>query len=199
MAAAQGGRSRPGLDAERVLDAAVAVADAEGVDAVSLSAVAATLGVRTPSLYHHVDGLDGVRRGIALRGLQGLDLALRDATVGRSGADALTALAHAYRDYAARHPGSYAATQRTDLAGDDPLRAAAERVLGVVLAVVRHWEDDEEQQVHLVRAIRSALHGFVTLEAGAGFGMPASRDASFALLVRLQIAALDAHAAAGGA
>jgi AcrR family transcriptional regulator len=189
-------RVRAGLDPERVLDAAVVVADADGLDAVSLSAVAAALGVRTPSLYHHVDGLDGVRRGIALRGLLGLDLALRDATVGRSGPDALSALAHAYRDYAARHPGSYAAAGRTDLVSDDTLRAAAERVLQVVLAVVRPWEPDEEHQVHLVRAVRSALHGFVTLEAGQGFGMPASRDESFAVLVRLQVAALDAHAAA---
>ena len=194
---AERGRGRPGLDAERVLDAAVAVADAEGLDAVSLSGVAATLGVRTPSLYHHVDGLQGVRRGIALRGIEGLGTALRDATVGLAGADALAALAHAYRDYAARHPGTYAAAQRTDLADDDELRTAAARVLGVLVAVLRPWEPDEEQQVHLVRAIRSALHGFVTLESRHGFGMPASRDESFALLVRLQVAALDAHAAAG--
>lgn len=192
-------RGRPGLDAERVLDAAVAVADAEGLDAVSLSGVAAALGVRTPSLYHHVDGLPGVRRGIALRGVEGLGTTLRDATVGRAGADALAALAHAYRDYAARHPGTYAAAQRTDLADDDELRSAAARVLGVLVAVLRPWEPDEERQVHLVRAIRSALHGFVTLEARHGFGMPASRDESFAVLVRMQVAALDAHAAAGAA
>jgi AcrR family transcriptional regulator len=193
---AEQARGRAGLDAGRVLDAAVAVADADGFDAVSLSGVAAALGVRTPSLYHHVDGLGGLRRGIALRGIQGLDAALRDATVGRSGADALTAFADAYRDYAARHPGSYAAAQRTDLIDDDEARVAVERGLQVLLAVVRPWEDDEERQVHLVRAVRSALHGFVTLEAGHGFGMPASRDESFVLLVRLQVAALDAHAAA---
>lgn len=195
---AQARRTRAGLDAERVIDAAVAVADAEGFDAVSLSAVAATLGVRTPSLYHHVDGLDGVRRGIALRGLLGIDVALRDATVGRSGADALDALAGAYRAYAAGHPGAYAATQRTDLNADDTLRDAAARPLQVVFAVIRHWEPDEQEQVHLVRAVRSALHGFVTLEAGAGFGMPASRDESFAVLVRLHVAALEAHAAQRG-
>jgi AcrR family transcriptional regulator len=190
------GRGRAGLDAGRVLDAAVAVADADGLDAVSLSRVAAALGVRTPSLYHHVDGLDGVRRGIALRGIEDLGTALRDATVGRSGADALSALAHAHRAYAARHPGCYAATQRTGLVVDDELRVAVTRILEVLLAVVRSWEADEERQVHLVRALRSALHGFATLEAGHGFGMPASRDESFAVLVRMQIAALDAHAAA---
>ncbi|WP_022926886.1 TetR-like C-terminal domain-containing protein [Patulibacter americanus] len=192
-------KGRVTLDAGRVVDAAVAVADADGFDAVSLSGVAAALGVRTPSLYHHVDGLGGLRRGIALRGIEGLGTALRDATIGRSGADALTAFADAYRDYAARHPGSYAAAQRTDLVDDGELHAAVDRGLQVLRAVVRPWEEDEERQVHLVRTVRSALHGFVMLEAGHGFGMPASRDESFALLVRLQVAALDAYAAAGGA
>lgn len=190
-------RSRPGLDLDRVVASAIAIADADGLDAVTLSRVAAALGVRTPSLYHHVDGLDGLRRGVALRGLQDLGTALRDATVGRSGADALLAMAVAYRACAARHPGAYAATQRTDLVVDDELRAASERAIDVVFAVLRAWESDPERLVHLVRAVRSTLHGFVSLEARHGFGLDASTDASFALLVRLQVAGLDAHAAAG--
>ncbi|WP_026912942.1 TetR-like C-terminal domain-containing protein [Patulibacter minatonensis] len=176
-------------------DAAVAIADAEGLAALTLSRLAAQLGVRTPSLYHHVDGLDGARRAVALRGLRDLGTALRDAAVGRSGPDALRAVADAYRAYALAHPGAYAATQRVVPAEDDELRAAAARATEVVFAVVRHWEDDEEELVHLVRAVRSALHGFVLLESGGGFGMPAPRDASFARLVDVQRAGLDAHAA----
>jgi AcrR family transcriptional regulator len=188
-------RPRAGLDAARVVSAAVVVADADGLEAVTLSGVAAALGVRTPSLYHHVDGLDGLRRGIALRGLEALGAALRDATVGRSGPDALGALARAYRDYATAHPGSYAATQRTDLFVDE-VQHAADRLVEVVRAVVRAWEPDEERLVHPVRAIRSALHGFVTLESSHGFGLAASRDDSFATLIAMQVAGLDGLAAA---
>jgi AcrR family transcriptional regulator len=177
---------------------AVAIADADGLEAVTLARVAAALGIRTPSLYHHVDGLDGLRRGIALFGLDELGTALRDACVGRSGADALVALADAYRAGAARHPGAYAATQRTDLVVDDELRAASARAIDVLFAVLRAWEPDEEPLVDLVRAVRSALHGFVSLEAGRGFALEAPRDASFAVLVRMLVAGLDAHAAAGG-
>jgi AcrR family transcriptional regulator len=191
--------ARPGLDRDRVVAAAVRVADADGLEAVTLARVAAALGVRTPSLYHHVDGLDGVRRGIALFGLRELGTALRDATVGRSGPDALVALADAYRACAARHPGAYAATQRTDLLVDAELRVAWSRVVEVHFAVLRAWEQDEERLVHLVRAVRSALHGFVALETNRGFAIDAPRDASLAVLVRIQIAGLDAHAAAARA
>ncbi|MEV4419832.1 TetR-like C-terminal domain-containing protein [Patulibacter sp. NPDC049589] len=192
-----GSRTRPGLDAERVVDAAVAIADAEGLPALTLARLAAELGVRTPSLYHHVDGLDGAHRAVALRGMRDLGTALRDAAIGRSGPGALTALADAYRAYALAHPGAYAATQRAPTADDAELRAAAERTTEVVFAVVRHWERDDEELVHLVRAVRSALHGFVALESGGGFGLPAPREASFARLVGIQLAGLEARAAGG--
>jgi AcrR family transcriptional regulator len=188
--------SRPGLTAEHVVDAAVAIANAEGLRGLTLARMASELGVRTPSLYHHVAGLDGARRAVALRGLRDLGTALRDAAVGRSGADAFRAIADAYRAYALAHPGAYEATQRTDIADDDELRTAVARTSDVVFAVVRSWEDDEQRLVHLVRVVRSGLHGFVVLESGNGFGLDASADESFRLLVDMLLCGLERHAAA---
>src|SRR3954452_20752545 len=96
---------RAGLDTERVVDAASEIADAEGLDAVTLARVAGGLGVRAPSLYNHVYGRAGLLRGVALRGVCGLTAALRAAAVGLFGADALAAPARAYRVYAGAHPG----------------------------------------------------------------------------------------------
>ena len=62
-----------------------AIADAEGLDAVTLARVAGGLGVRAPSLYNHVDGRAGLLRALALRGVRELTAALRDAAVGRVG------------------------------------------------------------------------------------------------------------------
>ena len=61
---------RAGLTPDSVLDAAARIADADGLPAVTLARLAAELGVRPPSLYKHVDGLDAIHRGLALRGLQ---------------------------------------------------------------------------------------------------------------------------------
>jgi len=43
----------------------------------------------------------------------------------------------------------------------------------------------DEQTVHATRAVRSALHGFVTLEAAGGFGLPQDVDESYNRLVEL--------------
>jgi AcrR family transcriptional regulator len=174
---------RRGLDGATVVEAAARIADDEGLEAVSVARVAGDLGVRAPSLYNHVAGLDGLRRGIAVRALGELGDALRSVTVGRAGTDALTALARAYRAYAHAHPGSYAATQWVPGAGDEEHAHAAGAVVGVVLGVLRAWGVEGEEAIHATRAIRSALHGFVTIEQGGGFGLDVDVEDSFDWLV----------------
>jgi AcrR family transcriptional regulator len=174
---------RSGLDSDAVVAAAAALADAEGLEAVTLAKVAAQLGVKSPSLYVHVDGLPGLRRRIAARGARELTARLQTAVAGRSGRDALAALAGAYRAYAREHPGVYAATQRTaNLAGDEAGGAAA-ALLDVVFAVLRGYALDDEDAIHAARVVRSALHGFTALEADGGFGIPLDLDQSFTVLV----------------
>src|SRR3954471_20727803 len=102
---------RSGLDSDAVVAAAAGLADAEGLEAVTLARVAAQLGVKSPSLYVHVDGLAGLRGDIAARGAREINAVLQAAVAGRSGHEALTALADAYRAWAVEHPGVYAATQ----------------------------------------------------------------------------------------
>jgi AcrR family transcriptional regulator len=190
---------RMGLDAARVVDAAAGIADAEGLEAVTLARVAGDLGVRAPSLYNHVDGRSGLVRAIALRAVRELTAALREAAVGRSGADALTAAARAYRAYAHAHPGRYAATVAAPALDDDELRAAAQETIDVLIAVLRGWGLEGDDAIHAVRAFRSAIHGFVAIEAGGGFGIPVDVDESFDRLVATLAGGLGEPGPAAGA
>jgi len=174
---------RAGLSPAAVVAAAADLADAHGLDAVTLAAVAGAVGVRTPSLYNHVGGLDDVRRGVALTALREIGDALRDAAVGRAGDDALVALAHAYRAYAREHPGRYAAAQRAPAAEDAELSAAGARTVDALLAVLAGYGLAGDDAIHAARGVRSALHGFVALETGGGFGIPVDLDMSFDRMV----------------
>ena len=183
-------QTRPGLTPDRVVAEAAALADERGAAALSLAGVAERLGVRVPSLYKHVGGLDDLHRRIALAGLRDLTEVLGAATVGRSGGDALRACAAAWRAYARAHPGRYAAVQRAPDRADAELAAAGDRLTRLVFAVLRGYGLDDEETVHATRAVRSALHGFVSLEAVGGFGLPQDVDASFDRLVDLLHAGL---------
>jgi AcrR family transcriptional regulator len=174
---------RAGLSTAAVVGAAAELADAEGLEGLTLARIARAVGVRTPSLYNHVGSLEDVRRRVALVALREIGDALRDAAVGRARDDALVAMAHAYRSYARAHPGRYAATQRAPAAEDEELRTVASRAVDVLLAVLGGYGIEGEDAIHAARAVRSALHGFVTLEAGGGFGLPVELDESFDRMV----------------
>jgi AcrR family transcriptional regulator len=177
---------RAGIDPATVVAAAAEVADAEGFEAVTLKRLADELGVRPPSLYAHIGGLDDLRRRLGARGNTELAAALGQAIEGRSGSDALRALAVAYRDYARAHPGTYAALQRSrDLADDDEARAAGDAVVRVALAALRGYPVEGDEAIHAVRLIRITLHGFVSLEAAGGFALRLSADETFERLLAL--------------
>lgn len=183
---------RAGLDRAAVARAAAALADAEGLDAVTFARLAGQLGVRPPSLYNHVANLDEVRRDIALLGVRELAARLARATAGKAGDPALIALATAYRQFAQEHPGRYAAVQRAPDPADAELATVAGEVVAIVTDVLVAYGLQGDDAIHAVRGLRSALHGFVTLEGGGGFGMPLDVDKSFARLVRLFSAGLRA-------
>jgi AcrR family transcriptional regulator len=166
-----------------VVAAAAELADEAGWERLTLAALAGRVGVRLPSLYKHIDSLDGLRRDVAVLAVTELGAAVSTAAVGRAGGDGLRAVADAYRGYGQRHPGRYAATVRAPAADDAEHTAAAETVMRVVLAVLAGYGLAGNDAVDATRALRAALHGFVTLEVGGGFGLPQDVDRSFARLV----------------
>ncbi|WP_432505588.1 TetR/AcrR family transcriptional regulator [Kineococcus arenarius] len=166
---------RAGLSRSAVVALAVELAQGSwnGPSELSLSAVAARAGVSTPSLYKHVASLAELRAGVALVAVRELTGACTAATVGRSGEDALRALAGAVRGFARDRPGLYAAVQFDAAAGTTPeLAAAAAALVALFSAVLRGFGLPEERSVDAVRTVRAAVHGFVVLEAQGGFQLP---------------------------
>lgn len=180
---------RAGLSPDGVVDAALEIVDAEGAAALTLSAVAGAAGVATPSLYKHLRNLAELRELVTLRVLEELADRVSEAAMGRSGDDAVRAVMRAYRSYVVDHPGRYAAMEQAPTS-EPRLTAAADRLLGVVLAVLRGYDLDGPELIHAARCLRSAVHGFAVLEASAGFGRPESLEESYELLITMVIGGL---------
>lgn len=176
-------RVRAGLSPDLVVAAALDIVDESGSDALTLARVAERTGVATPSLYKHVDGLPALRRLIKLRVLAEFDEALRAATIGRAGEDALRALATAYRGYLHAHPHRYPFIETAPDSDDDEGQALAARVVEVAFAALRGYGLTGSAAVHATRCLRAAIHGFTRLEAMGGFGLPEDVDATFAHLL----------------
>jgi AcrR family transcriptional regulator len=182
---------RVGLDQASVVEAAAKLLDEEGLEQLSLGRLAERLGVRTPSLYNHVAGLPGLKHDLALYCLRDLLDRVTRVTIGKSRAEAIFALATAYRAYARETPGRYALTLQAPDPGDQELQAIARQLVDVIRAVLAPYSLSEEDAIHAIRGMRSIVHGFISLEMAGGFGMPVDQDASFHWLSKLFIAGLD--------
>ncbi|CAA9562701.1 MAG: hypothetical protein AVDCRST_MAG49-2637 [uncultured Thermomicrobiales bacterium] len=175
---------RAGLSRRAVVEAAAALADREGLAAVTLARLAADLGIRTPSLYNHVAGLDDLRQELAVLATRALADGIERAAVGRAGDEALTALALAYRAFATDHPGLYEAHLRAPSPEDPALARMATDLVGIVADALVAYGLRGEDGIHAVRVLRAALHGFVALEGAGEFRIALDRDESFRRLVR---------------
>lgn len=182
---------RAGLDQASVVEAAAKLVDEEGIEQLALGRLAERLGVRTPSLYNHVAGLPGLKHALALYCLRDLRDRITRATIGKSRAEAIFALADAFRDYAREAPGRYALTLQAPVPDDQELQELARQTVEVVQAVLAPYRLGEENAIHAIRGLRSIVHGFIALEIAGGFGMPVDRDASFHWLIHQFVAGLE--------
>jgi len=175
---------RAGLDPAAVVAAGAALADEVGFSELTMGRLAERIGVRTPSLYKHIDSQQDLNRRIAALALIEAADAIGAATQGRAGRDALGAAARALRDFVLAHPGRYAATiGLTPTGPDDPIAIAERRGIGPFEAVLRGYDIPADQMTHALRAVRSVFHGFATLQATGGFQWSADVDESFEWLI----------------
>jgi AcrR family transcriptional regulator len=183
--------SRMGLDRRAVIAAAVDIVDRQGAAALTMTRLADELGIRLPSLYAHVRGQLDLRRELWLWAVADMGEHLGDSVMGRSGEDALAAFAGALRDYARGYPGRYQLTLDPPVPFDDEAALARRRANAPFKAVIRSFGLDDDTAVHVGRALRAAIHGFVALEAHGAIGDD-DTDESFRQLVALLARGLPA-------
>ncbi|WP_024368105.1 TetR/AcrR family transcriptional regulator [Arthrobacter sp. TB 26] len=159
---------RANLNEQTVLQAAAALADREGIDAVTMAAVARTLGVKPASLYEHVQGRTGLNSGIQRLVLDELGSRIGESVAGRSGEAALRGLADAHRNYATERPGAWAALQRpaTKETAQSP---EAAKVATLMLAVIRGYPIPAHELIHATRLVASTVNGFLALTRAEAF------------------------------
>ncbi len=171
-----------GLDRSTVVETAATLMDEQGPEAFTLARLAARLGIRSQSIYAHVDGLDNLRRELALMSLGELSLRLGRSAMGRTGRDGLHALAHTHASFAMQRPGLYACSLRSP-DGDEELAKAIEDVTDPWHSVLASFGLRPSEIVHYHRALWAAIHGFVTLRHQGLMTRTASPDRSFIMMI----------------
>ena len=181
---------RIGLDLQTLLQVATEIADQKGMEAVTLASLAQKLEIKSPSLYNHVNGLKGLRKKMAIYGLEQLHQSLIHAAIGLSGDDAIRAMGRRYVTFVRSHPGLYEATLQAPDQNDPEVQQAGKLLVDLVLQVLKPFGLKEDESLHITRGLRSLLHGFASLEQKGGFGLPLNRDESLDLLMETYLAGI---------
>jgi AcrR family transcriptional regulator len=176
--------TRAGLTTERLARGAAALADEVGLENVTVSAVARRFGVKVASLYSHIRNAQDLKVQVALLALAELADEAIEALAGRSGKQALIAYANAYRTYAKKHPGRYAAAQLR-LDQKTLLGSAAGRHSEMTRAILFGYELSEDEHLHAVRLLHSTFHGYVSLEQSGGFDYSGDVEISWIIILEI--------------
>ncbi len=147
----------PKIARHDVIDAAVAIADADGLEAVTIRGVAARLGVAPMTLYGHVTGADELVDLVV-----GATIRMAVAKGPGRATDARTALvdfARGFRDLLLDHPAVLDAYRRRPVQDPTGL-SVTENVLSTLLADGL----DEEVAVAAYAAVYAFVIGFVSIE-----------------------------------
>ncbi|WP_166241282.1 TetR-like C-terminal domain-containing protein [Paenibacillus turpanensis] len=174
---------RIGLNQIMILEEAARAADEAGLESVTLAELAKRLQVKTPSLYNHIGGLPDLRKSLAIHGLEQLRIALLNGTVGKAGEEAVLAVGRSYVGFVRQRPGLYEATLSAPDPLDPDVSAASDEILTFMLRIMDGFGLTEEKALHAVRAFRSMVHGFASLELKNGFNMALNRDQSLELML----------------
>lgn len=171
---------RTGLNREEIVKIAADMADEKGAAGVTFKALAARLGIKSPSLYKHFSGgLEELNRELMLCGWRMLDGEITQAVTGKEKDDAVIALCHAYREFVSKHKGLYEAMQWYNMYDSKEHRQACEGAVEVMYRALSSYKLTDEQKVHTVRMIRAFLQGFSTIEVNVGRDYPVTLDDSF--------------------
>ena len=155
-----GAKPRVQLNRERVLRAAVALADAGGIESLTMRRLGEALGVEAMSLYHHVANKDDLLDGM-------VDAVFGEIDLPSDAADWRTAMrerAISARQVLSRHPWATALMNSRTTPGPATLRHH-----DTVIGTLREAGFSITMAAHAFSAIDSYTYGFALQEASLPF------------------------------
>jgi len=146
-----------------IRSAARKILEEDGLDGVTMQAVADAVGVRPPSLYKHFADRADLLRGLTEDALEDLQRTVERAARPGPARESLERMAAAYRNFAKRNPAAYKLIFSADTPNDESDLRARQASAGLLLAILTE-AIGPESALPAARTLVAFLHGFVLME-----------------------------------
>lgn len=172
------------LTKEKIIQVSFSLADEIGINQVTFPKLAEKLGIKYPSLYNHFKNMDDLKIEMTIYHLKELNLKLMQNLVGKSGKEAIETFAYIYRDFAFENRTAYGLYVNIPSTKSEEVILLAKETNNIILRILNFYIKDEIQLIHQSRALRSLLHGFVSLYSFGYFhNHEISLEESFQLMI----------------
>lgn len=180
-----------GLSKDLLVEAAKGLIEEQGYSSFSMRLLADKLGVKTASLYTHVESMEVLITEVGLSALKEQKDFQILAIEGKHRDDAVVCLAYACRQFAKEHKELYKLIMQMPVSCNETLKNAAEIVTEPAMQVLSEYEISEEQKMHWQRVLRGITHGFVSQEENGYFShYPVDVEKSYQLAIECLIEGL---------
>ena len=176
---------RQGLNRQSIVSAAIRLIETEGLHRFSLRELARTLHIKTASLYNHIGSADELHTEIGYYAIARMKEVQLAAIQGKTGDEAVEALADAYYRFGKERPELYKVILSLPMVKNDAIHRAGFDIVEPIMAAMAGYHLTEEQMMHLQRVLRSIMHGFLSQEeAGCFRQFPVEVSDSYRMAVR---------------
>jgi len=175
--------ARQALNSDKIITEALALIEEEGFAKFSMHRLATRLNIKTASLYNHVENVDQIGVEIGKIAIERLNKQVDELVRGtKDPAEILMQIAIAHRQFAHKNSELYKVMINLPaMHGRKLVRA----FLDPMQAALTPFISEEQGRISALRAYRSMIHGFVSLEASGYFefsGLPI--DDSYQMMIR---------------
>lgn len=183
---------RTGLNKDTIIKEAAQLVNTIGMEQITMKVLAEHLGIKSPSLYNHIKGLDDLKKQLMIYGWSQIEERIIYSVIGISGYDAIKAMCYAFYDYAIENPGVFDVMLWYNKFQSDEMEAATSKLLSIIFRITKSLNIPDDYCFHLIRTFRGFLEGFFLLVNNGSFGHPLPIADSFELSVRVLIEGVKA-------
>ena len=154
--------------------------------------IAADLVTEMEAFFGKVDTIPQMKQSLAIAGYQGLRRQIEKAIEGKTGPEAVRAMALAMRSFALGSPGLAVASFRDPSVDNPECQKAAGQLAQTVLRVFSEAGITDEAAKHAIRILKSLVRGFVINEMSAPVARPIDYQKSYVFGVEMFVQGLPA-------
>ncbi|MDR0846350.1 MAG: TetR/AcrR family transcriptional regulator [Lactobacillales bacterium] len=178
------------LTYDEIIQTATELVEEKGMENLSVHEISSRLGVKTPSLYNHVKGMDDIRSGVKKFVLKFVAQGMNEAAAGKDSYEAVCDIAIKYRLLAKEHLMLF------KVMNGDPKHENIEHLAVLFKQILEPLNLKNEDEVTFIRLYYASIKGFCELDGHYHID-EVSPDYSYDELIKTMIQLLGNYAKRG--